>query len=246
MFQNSSKFRVARLSHKNHAARNHFASWHSTHPPKTLKFNLFGFRVVSLSRLPIIMSSYYHFNAHQQHPTPPTATPVSHSHHGGRNRRAPRLSVSQHPHKQFRGVRSMKELTETANLMAFRSKFELVRSFDLEDDMEFCPGLLTESDLVSINSSASERSSLASNSPQGSPTQQPTQVAHSFLHSASPAFVPPSYQNHPSTLKLHQPSATRARNAIPIVNPATGITMSSPPPSVSPARMQQQAIGRRW
>ncbi|KAK4186042.1 hypothetical protein QBC35DRAFT_516504 [Podospora australis] len=194
------------------------------------------------------MSSYYHYNAHQQHPTPATATPVSHSHHGGRNRRAPRLSVSQHPHKQFRGVRSMKELTTetTANLLAFRSKFETGRSFDLEDDMEFCPGLLTESDLVSISSSASERSSLASNSPQGSPTQQPTQIAHNFLHSGSPPFVPGPYQNHPSTIKLHQPSATRARNAIPIVNPATGITMSSPPPSVSPARMQQQAIGRRW
>lgn len=47
-------------------------------------------------------------------------------------------------------------------------------------------------------------------------------------------------------MKLHQPAATRARNAIPIINPATGISMSSPPPSVSPARMQPQAVGRRW
>ncbi|KAL2018525.1 hypothetical protein VTK56DRAFT_737 [Thermocarpiscus australiensis] len=192
------------------------------------------------------MSSYYQFNAHQQHPTPATAGAVSHSHHGGRNRRAPRLSVSQNPQKQFRGVRSMKELTESANVAAFRARFEAGRSFDLEDDMEFCPGLLTESDLVSI-SSASERSSLASNSPQGSPTQQPSQVASGFsLHSVSPAFVPPTYQSQQSTLKLHQPSATRTRNAIPIINPATGITMSSPPPSVSPARMQPQAVGRRW
>ncbi|GAB1313375.1 hypothetical protein MFIFM68171_03585 [Madurella fahalii] len=193
------------------------------------------------------MSAYYHFNAHQQHPTQATAPAVSHSHHGGRNRRAPRLSVTQNPHKQFRGVRSMKELTESANLTAFRMKFEAGRSFDLEDDMEFCPGLLTESDLVSIHSSSSERSSLASNSPQGSPTQQPIQVASGFsLHSGSPAFIPPTYQNHASALKLHQPSATRVRNAIPIVNPATGITMSSPPQSVSPARMQPQAVGRRW
>ncbi len=101
--------------------------------------------------------------------------------------------------------------------------------------------------LVSIHSSSSERSSLASNSPQSSPTQQPSHVASGFsLHSSSPAFIPPSYQSQQSAMKLHQPAATRARNAIPIINPATGISMSSPPPSVSPARMQPQAVGRRW
>lgn len=41
----------------------------------------------------------------------------------------------------------MKELTEVANLSSFRSRFEAVRSFDLEDDLEFCPGLLTENDV---------------------------------------------------------------------------------------------------
>jgi hypothetical protein len=41
----------------------------------------------------------------------------------------------------------MKELTEAANLSAFRMRFEAVRSFDLEDDMEFCPGLLTDTDV---------------------------------------------------------------------------------------------------
>lgn len=195
------------------------------------------------------MSSYYHYNAHQQHPTPAGAPAISHSHHGGRNRRAPRLSVSQNSHKQFRGVRSMKELTESVSVSNFRTKFEAVRSFDLEDDMEFCPNLLTESDLVSIHSSSSERSSLASDSPQGSPTQQPTTIAPPFsLNSSSPPFVPPTLHNQMSSLKLHQPSATRARNAIPIINPLTGITMSSPPPSVSPGRMQQQSIrvGGRW
>ncbi|RKK13169.1 hypothetical protein BFJ66_g2630 [Fusarium oxysporum f. sp. cepae] len=184
------------------------------------------------------MSAYYHYNAHPVHPAP-----VSHNHHGGRNRRAPRLSVSQQAQRQFRGVRSMKELNETASLTAFRTKFETSRSFDLEDDMEFCPGLLTETDLVSI-SSASERSSLASNSPDSSPTQHPNTVAPGFsLNSTSPAFIPPAYQQQPS-MKLHQPSATRGRNAIPIINPATGITMSSPPQSVSPGRMQQSM--RRW
>lgn len=202
------------------------------------------------------MSSYYQYNAQST---------ASHSHHGGRNRRAARLSVSQNPQRQFRGVRSMKELNDTAALSAFRSKFEAIRSFELEDDLEFCPGLLTESDvsspasschsspffsdlamqqLVSI-SSASERSSLASNSPDSSPTQQPQSVASGFsLNSTSPAFIPPSLSQQ-ATLKLHQPAATRGRNAIPIINPLTGISMSSPPPSVSPARMQQ-AMGRRW
>jgi hypothetical protein len=42
----------------------------------------------------------------------------------------------------------MKELTtDSVSLSAFRTKFEAGRSFELEDDMEFCPGLLTESDV---------------------------------------------------------------------------------------------------
>lgn len=210
------------------------------------------------------MASYYNFNAHA-HPAPP-----SHNHHGGRNRRAPRVSVSQNSQRQFRGVRSMKELNDSAALSAFRMKFEAGRSFELEDDLEFCPGLLTETDvsipwssipfivrkeddscsqdsqLVSI-SSASERSSLASNSPQSSPTPQPQTVAPGFsLNSTSPPFVPPAtVPTQQSNLKLHQPAATRGRNAIPIINPATGISMSSPPSSVSPGKMQQ-SMGRRW
>jgi len=194
------------------------------------------------------MSSYYHYNTHQ-HPTSANGPSTSsHSHHGGRSRRAPRLSTSQNPHKQFRGVRSMKELTDTASVTTFRQKFEAGRSFDLDDDMEFCPALLTENDLVSIHSSSSDRSSLSSGSPESSPTQQAQQVAPTFsLNSASNPYIPASYQNQQSSsnLKIHQPAATRIRNAIPIVNPSTGISMSSPPPSVSPARMQQ-AIGRRW
>lgn len=99
----------------------------------------------------------YYYNAHQQHPTAAAAPAVSHSHHGGRSRRAPRLSVSQNAHskqqhhhqqhQQFRQIRSIKEMTDSLNLTAFRLKFEAGRSFDLEDDMEFCPGLLSESDV---------------------------------------------------------------------------------------------------
>ena len=41
----------------------------------------------------------------------------------------------------------MKELTDTAALTTFRQKFEAGRSFDLDDDMEFCPALLTQDDV---------------------------------------------------------------------------------------------------
>lgn len=41
----------------------------------------------------------------------------------------------------------MKELTESPTTSAFRTRFEAGRSFDLDDDLEFCPGLLTEDDV---------------------------------------------------------------------------------------------------
>ena len=94
------------------------------------------------------MSSYYHYSHHHQ-PTAVAPQPT-HNHHGNRNRRAPRLSVSQNSHRQFRGVKSMKELSEPASVTNFRSQFEASRSFDLEDYMEFCPKLLTATD-VSYN-----------------------------------------------------------------------------------------------
>jgi hypothetical protein len=193
------------------------------------------------------MSSYY-YNGH--HPTAANASAPSHNHHSGRSRRAPRLSAaSQNAHKQFRGVRSMRELTDTKASDEYRKYFELARSFDAEDDNEFCPNLMSESDTASLHSSTSDRSSLSSGSPESSPTQQPQQVTPSFsLNSASNPYIPSGYSmsnSSSSNLKLHQPAATRVRNAIPIVNPSTGISMSSPPPSVSPARMQQ-GLGRRW
>jgi hypothetical protein len=189
------------------------------------------------------MSSFYHYNAHQN-PTSANAHPASSSHHSGRGRRAPR--VSQNSHKQFRSARKEEE---AAMLNNFRQRYESGRSFDLDDDLEFCPNLLTESDMVSIHSSSSDRSSLSSGSPESSPQSHQVAPDSSFsLNSNSNPYIP-SYQNQPTTLKLHQPAATRIRNAIPIVNPSTGISMSSlqsPPSSVSPSRMQQQSLGRRW
>lgn len=88
------------------------------------------------------MSAYYNFHPHSAHPTP-----APHNTHGGRNRRAPRLSVSQNSQRQFRQVRSIKDANESMSLAAFRIKFEAGRSFELEDDMEFCPNLLTDNDV---------------------------------------------------------------------------------------------------
>ena len=124
------------------------------------------------------MAMYYNFtNAHQQPP------PTSHSHHGGRNRRAPRLSVSQNAQRQFRGARNMKEFNESASLSTFRTKFEAVRSFELEDDIEFCPALLTESDV----------------STPGHPCHQdPIQLTHSII-SWSPSPARPSAPPSPAT-----------------------------------------------
>jgi hypothetical protein len=148
--------------------------------------------------------------------------------------------MSQNAHKHFRSVRKEEEAVAVTN---FRQRFEAGRSFDLDDDLEFCPNLLTESDMVSIHSSSSDRSSLSSGSPESSPqSHQVTPDSHFTLNSNSSPYIP-SYHSQQTTLKLHQPAATRVRNAIPIVNPNS---LSSPPQSVSPARQMQQSLGRRW
>ena len=100
--------------------------------------------------IPKTMASYY-YNPQQQHHQPSSASShsssSSHNHHGGRSRRAPRLSASHNPHKQFRGVRSPRDMVESPVTAAARARFEAGRSFDLDDDLEFCPGLLTEDDV---------------------------------------------------------------------------------------------------
>ncbi|KAK2627959.1 hypothetical protein QTJ16_002605 [Diplocarpon rosae] len=185
------------------------------------------------------MSSFYNYAHHHQ--TSANA-PATSSHHSGRGRRAPRMS--QNAQKQFRGARKDEE---AAVVTSFRQRFEAGRSFDLDDDLEFCPNLLTESDMVSIHSSSSDRSSLASGSPESSPQSHQVAPDSSFtLNSNANPFISP-YQNQSTPLKIHQPAATRVRSAIPIINPSTGLSMASPPNSVSPARMQQQLRQQgRW
>ncbi|OJD19462.1 hypothetical protein AJ78_00530 [Emergomyces pasteurianus Ep9510] len=175
----------------------------------------------------------------QQHPPPPnTAASTSHSHHGGggRSRRTPKIASHNNAQRQFRGVKSMRELAEAPAVTAFRARFEAGRSFDLDDDLEFCPGLLTEDDLQSIHSYSSDRSSLASISPDSSPLQHQIQPAQQVTPSISlsPASLNTSsafsstFGSNLTQMKLHQPSAVRTRNAIPIVNPSTGMRVSSP------------------
>ncbi|KGO75546.1 hypothetical protein PITC_082530 [Penicillium italicum] len=197
------------------------------------------------------MSAYF-YNQHQQHQQHPHhgahMQSASNTHHG-RSRRAPKMA-SQNAQRQFRGVKSMRELAEAPAVTAFRARFEAGRSFDLDDDLEFCPGLLTEDDLHSIHS-ASDRSSLSSGSPETSPLQhqiQPVQQVTPSI-SLSPAqtnsYVHPGVAGNPNHVNYQQQQpANRTRKVIPIINPSTGMTLSSPPSSISPAMMQ--TAQRRW
>jgi hypothetical protein len=205
------------------------------------------------------MAYYYNLPQQTHHPNPNAAP--QHNHHG-RSRRGPRLQA-QGAHRPFRGVRSMKELTDAPVYSAFRARFEACKGFDLDDDLEFCPGLLTEDD-VRLTSSAhspqantsqlqsvssmSDRSSNSSGSPSASPLQHQVhpqqQVSPPFT--LAPSFQPaPAFSAQPATHKILQPTAVRSHKAIPIVNPSTGMRVASPPNSVSPGRMQQQTY-RRW
>jgi hypothetical protein len=191
----------------------------------------------------------------------------SHPHRSRRARQAaPHLA---NHHNQFRGALSIKEMVETPQMMAFRARFEAAVSFDLDDDLEFCPALLTDEDIASIHSSpSSDRSSLSSLSPEHSPIQQqiqPLPQVSSFSLSAQNSFVHHSYQPSPSPSASFNPSANsyfspsspmknnglnaanaRSRNAIPIVDPSTGMRMPSPPTSISPARIPQSLGRHRW
>lgn len=199
------------------------------------------------------MSTFY-YGGHQQHQAQnPHPMPQSHSHHG-RSRRAPRISSAQNSQRQYRVPKMAKEavLTEAPTLTAYRQRFEAGRSFDLDDDLEFCPNLLSYDERQSVTS-GSDRSSLSSGSPGSSPLQsqiQPQQITPSLSISsaATSAYVsPPTFMSNNNNLKIHQPSALRSRtNAIPIVNPSTGTRIASPPSSISPGMMQQATAARRW
>lgn len=202
---------------------------------------------------PIVIMSSFFYGAHhhqQQQQHHPHNVASTHNHHG-RSRRAPRLSAAQNPNRQYR-TRPMKDVNiEAPNVTAFRVRFEAGRSFDLDDDLEFCPNLLTDDERLSIHSGSSDRSSLSSGSPDASPIQHQIhpqqQVTTAIsLSSTAPSFVSPNFSTTNNQMKIHQPSAVRTRNAIPIVNPTTGMRIASPPSSISPGMMQQTTAARRW
>lgn len=92
------------------------------------------------------MSAFmYTHHQQQQHHAHHGAHMPSNNHHG-RSRRAPKMAA-QNAQRQFRGVKSMRELAEAPAVTAFRARFEAGRSFDLDDDLEFCPNLLTDEDV---------------------------------------------------------------------------------------------------
>ncbi|KAK5081935.1 hypothetical protein LTR70_008625 [Exophiala xenobiotica] len=202
------------------------------------------------------MSTYF-YGSHQQHVQNPHPMMQQTNHHG-RSRRNQRMSSTQPSNRQYRQQQQQQQqkqvekvvVSEAPALTAFRARFEAGRSFDLDDDLEFCPNLLTWDERQSVTSGSSDRSSLSSGSPQSSPLQHQIQPhlapALSLPSGAHSAYVSPPTSfamNH--NLKLHQPSAIRSRNPIPIVNPDTRTRMS-PPSSLSPGMMQQATAQRRW
>ena len=112
------------------------------HPSFIFYSNLSGW----FSFTPIIMSAFlYTHHHHQQQQQHPHHGMPSNNHHG-RTRRGPKMA-QHNAQRQFRGVKSMRELAEAPAVTAFRARFEAGRSFDLDDDLEFCPNLLTDEDV---------------------------------------------------------------------------------------------------
>lgn len=180
------------------------------------------------------MSFAYHF--HTQSPS--SSSSVS----GLRSRRIPhRPSPSPSSlMKPFHAIRTREELTDSPAVPSFFEKFEAGRSFDVEDDFAFIPELCTEEERLMMDS-GSDRSSTSSGSPQSSPLQHQVQPTPAYPHAATYSNLFPS-----NMVKYQQqPSVSRQRNAIPIVNPSTGMRVSSPP-LASPGRIAHSLSRRAW
>lgn len=148
-------------------------------------------------------------------------------------------------------------LLEPPNLSAYRARFEAGRSFDLEDDLEFCPNLLTNDEVSlgpsselagagwdttdidqrqSIYSGSSDRSSLSSGSPDASPTQHQIQPHHvgpavNVTSAATSAFVsPPTFI---SAMANNNNSTHNINNTLKIHQPSP-YRVRNPLPIVDP------------
>ncbi|KAH0605507.1 uncharacterized protein H6S33_004729 [Morchella sextelata] len=128
------------------------------------------------------------------------------------------------------------------SLPTFIEKFEAGRSFEMEDDFAFIPELCTEEERQMMDFSGSDRSSNSSGSPQSSPLQHQVQPSTAYPHAAPYANM----FNPNMHMKYQAPAALppRQRNAIPIVNPNTGLRVASPP-LASPSRMPTSNLARR-
>ncbi|KAK9457286.1 hypothetical protein V1511DRAFT_160648 [Dipodascopsis uninucleata] len=113
------------------------------------------------------------------------------------------------------------------SLLHSRAKFDAGRTFDLEDDLEFCPSLLSEEDFQSASTLYSSDRSSTSGSPESSPLQS------QLKPSAAAAVIAGGFVGQFSPGRV---SAPRTRRAIEIVDPATGMRVASPPLS-SPAKV---------
>jgi len=147
------------------------------------------------------------------------------------------------------GYPTLQPQQTTRTLFTARYRYEAARSFDLDDDLEFCPALLSEEELQSVSGST-DGSSLSSGSPNGSPLQhqiQPSSAGSSYSYSSHSPYGNPISSYH-AQVKLQQATSQRTRNAIPIVNPNTGMRVSSPPNMIphSNQRSHHAGISRRW
>ncbi|KAK9473051.1 uncharacterized protein V1510DRAFT_364347 [Dipodascopsis tothii] len=104
--------------------------------------------------------------------------------------------------------------------MHSRARFDAGRAFDLEDDLEFCPSLLSEEEIQSVSAYSSDRSS-TSGSPESSPLQGKIHANALLMGQLSPGRP----MGYPSS----QHPTPRVRRAIEIVDPATGLRVASPP-----------------
>ncbi|KAK9477224.1 hypothetical protein V1514DRAFT_343977 [Lipomyces japonicus] len=140
---------------------------------------------------------------------------------------------------QFHGFAP--QTASISSLLHSRAKFDAGRAFDLEDDLEFCPSLLTDEDLHAAY--ASDHLSTSSGSPDSSPLQS------QLRPNPSPAGAPAAAVATSTSTMLGQlspamspgrTSGPRVRRAIEIVDPNTGLRVASPPLS-SPAKLPYNA-----
>lgn len=137
------------------------------------------------------------------------------------------------------------------SLSRARARYEAARSFDMDDDFLFCPAT-TEHEL-SQQSYDSTSSYSSSDSPHTSPTThqaQPFYQSQFHLHppQQQPSLMQPPPQLHPTPQQskasmIARSKSPKKRTAIAIVDPTTGMRISSPPLAQQQAALQKSLAG---